>query len=105
MTNLEALEMSMDGPLPPAAVRAAQAKDRAAPAAPRIARTLLRLKAYKPAGTIEAMARALVRTRRLRGDATRMDLQRQGFRVEEIERFGDRAVARAAALWPADDAW
>lgn len=100
MTHLEELQASTDGPIPEAAYRVAREKDLAAERRRgRVARTLVRIKSYKAAGMVEAMARALVRTRRLRGEATRMDLHRLGFRLEEIERFGNDAVARAAVMW------
>lgn len=100
MNPLHQLESRFDGTLP-AADRARALRRTLADAADRRRRTHCRIGKVTPtrAGTIDAMAAALIVARSVRGAAGEADLARQGFSPAEIANHGQAAVRRAAALW------
>ncbi|WP_299393223.1 hypothetical protein [Pelagibius sp.] len=99
MTHEDLLECNTDAPIGPQDRGRARTLDRMIPVRrPRIARVRCRLKAYKPAGLIESMARTLVRVKQERGTCDRMDLVAQGFSLEAIDKFSLAAVQRARGI-------
>lgn len=104
MSHLLALHRAHDGPIPPALLDAARAADRAAdrsPAAPPAPhRCRLRLKAWKPAGTVARMAASLIEGAERRRAVGARWLTEHGFSADEIAAHGPAAVALAARLRP-----
>lgn len=99
LTHVDRLSLEHDGKLPKSQLDAAIARDafefrRRAPA------VRLRVKAWKPDAVIEQMAGALI------DDATRWryvtakHLRRRGFTDEQIDTYGDQAVALATERRP-----
>lgn len=97
MTNVERLHARFDRAIPPRLLTAARALDRAEAAHPGPHCRIGRID-WKPAGVIVRMAHKLVDLAARKGVATRMDLKDAGFTWTQIDRYGARAVARAAAI-------
>jgi hypothetical protein len=103
--NLELLEFSTDGRIDPVAWRAAAAADRKQSeleqARMRGWRCRIRPGSikWKDSCLIQRMARDLVATRALKGEATERDMIRRGWSIGQVRRLGDEAVAVSERLW------
>lgn len=100
MTNLQELECRFDGPIPEGMRRAAIALDSIA--ASRVRRTArvrigqMRLK--DESSIIRTMADCMIRTRARDGGCTEMDLLREGFSRDQVERLGSLARELASLM-------
>lgn len=100
LTHLQRLELSHDGYIPPRLREAASVLDQIEERFRRrkTARIKVRLVTLKPAGHIERLAGAMVAMSVDGSAVTRRDLIQRGFTEDELDLYGDQAVARAHSI-------